>query len=360
MDYYKNEFPVLSEYTYLNTASSGLLSKSLTQWRHQHDLDFLNGGSLFRDNHKTHIESIRAKVSHFFDAPNTETALVPNFSFGFNALLEGLPKNSKVLLLRTDYPSINWAVEQRGFEVFYAPVDENLEQNIEAAVSKNHPDVFAFSLVQFVNGIKIDLDFLKKLKAYHPNLLLIADGTQFLGTTKFSFTESPLDVLGASAYKWLLAGYGSGFFMVKEEAQIRFFLKTIGFNSAENFETQRQQVRFIKQLEPGHHDTLNYGTLEQAIKMLENIGMEKIENQILKLSQFAKAEFSAMELLEEAVENRNGHSNIFNIKGDAALFQKLTKNKIICSQRGKGIRVGFHFYNSENDIERLIDILKSS
>ena len=129
------EFPVLDSYTYLNTASCGLISKSLLDWRNHHDTSLLEGGSIFRDLHKPHIESIRASVSEFFHASIMETALVPNFSFGFNTLLGGVADGKKVLLLNTDYPSINWAVENRNFDVCYADIDENLELNIEEAIA---------------------------------------------------------------------------------------------------------------------------------------------------------------------------------------------------------------------------------
>ena len=52
------------------------------------------------------------------------------FSFGFNTLLDGLPRDLKVLMLKSDYPSINWAVEHRDFNVCYANIDDNLEENI--------------------------------------------------------------------------------------------------------------------------------------------------------------------------------------------------------------------------------------
>jgi selenocysteine lyase/cysteine desulfurase len=288
-----------------------------------------------------------------------ETALVPNFSFGFNTLLGGVAEGKKVLLLNTDYPSINWAVENRNFDVCYADINENLEQNIEEAIANYRPDVFAFSLVQYISGVRVDLDFLKRLKAYHPDLLLIADGTQFLGTTNFNFSESGIDVLGASTYKWMLAGYGNGFFMVNEEAQGKILPKMIGFNSADAMYSRRDQIAFVKLFEPGHQDTLNYGSLQQSIKMLTEIGIDKIEAKISLIAAKARASFADLGLLDEVVLNRNQHSSIFNIKGDDNLFERLKANQIICSKRGHGIRVSFHFYNSEEDLEKLISILKS-
>jgi len=356
----KEDFPVLERYTYLNTASCGLISQSLVAWRREHDANLLNGGSVFRDLHKPQIESIRASAARFFKASENEIGLIPNFSFGFNTLLDGLPRDLKVLMLKSDYPSINWAVENRDFDVCYADIDENLEENIEIAVQEHKPDVIAFSIVQYITGIKIDLEFVKRLKAYHPNLIIIGDGTQFLGTSDFNFSESGLDVLIGSCYKWLLAGYGNAIIMVKEDVQNKISPKSIGFNSSNAVYSGRDDIAFVKRFEPGHQDTLNYGSLQKSLEMLEKTGMKVIEEKIMLLSSEAKKRFEELDLLNDAVLKREQHSSIFNIRAKNGLFEKLKSNNIICSQRGNGIRVSFHFYNSLEDLDRLIEVINAN
>lgn len=355
---FKDLFPVTSQFTYLNTASCGLISKTLVEWRHEHDENLLYGGSLFRDLHKAHIREIRRSVGHFFSTSEENVALVPNFSIGMNIVLDGLPKRQKILLLKGDYPSINWPVENRDFEICYAEIDEHLERNIEAAVKKHRPDIFAFSIVQYISGILIDLDFLKLLKAKHPDLLLIADATQFLGTTNFNFEHSAIDVIGASSYKWMLAGYGNGFFMIKEEVQQRISPKTIGLNSADANFGKGNDIEFVGRFEPGHQDTLNYGSLGESIRFLQEIGKDSIENHLSSLAKRAKTEFSRLGLVDSSVANRSKHSTIFNLKGDAELFQKLMENNIICSLRGRRMRVSFHLYNTETDLDKLLSFLR--
>jgi len=358
MEVLRKHFPALESCIYLNTASNGVIPKPVIEWRRQHDLDLMNNASVFRDKHKDHIEQIRQTVSGFFDASAEETALIPNISFGINTVLERLPKGQKMLLLKNDYPSVNWPVETRDFNVCYAEIDENLERNIEEAVAKHKPDVFMFSIVQWLNGIKIDFEFLKELKKKNPNLLLIADGTQYLGTENFSFKNNAIDVVAASTYKWLTAGYGNGFIMVKETARERIFPKTIGFNSAARFESTAAETTFMKHFEPGHQDTLNYGSLEQAILFQQKFGAENLYQKITSLSAKAKEHFTEMGLLKNETLLRKNHSSIFNLKGDVELFQKLKENNIICSLRGGGIRVSFHYYNTKAELEKLLEILK--
>ncbi|MDC8003343.1 aminotransferase class V-fold PLP-dependent enzyme [Aureisphaera galaxeae] len=352
-------FPVTQQHTYLNTASCGLFSKPLVDWRTQHDQKLMEGGSLFRDLHKHHIREIREGIARFFHTLPSQVALVPNFSFGMNVLLDGLPKGKKILLLKGDYPSVNWPIENRDFDVRYADIDVQLEDNIAAAVAKHRPDVLALSIVQYISGVKVDLNFLKELKSKYPDLLIIGDGTQFLGTTQFHFEESAFDIIGASAYKWLLSGYGCGLFLMKEALQGRLFPETIGYNSADADFSKRNAIEFVGHWEPGHQDTLNYGSMGESIRFLDSLGMDTVEDYLMGLNAKAKERFMEMGLLTDMASSREHLSTIFNLKGDMVLFEQLKSQNIIASLRGEGIRVSFHMYNTEDDLNKLVEVLKN-
>ena len=358
MQKYKEGFPILNKYVYANTASSGLIHESTIAWRKQHDKEFMEGASKMIMESAKIITEARATVGDFFGCKYENVALVQNFSLGLNILLEGIDKNRKVLLLENDYPSVNWSFENRSFPISYCKMNEHLEDNIREKIESEDISILALSLIQWVNGIKVDLDFLKELKRENPKLLIIADGTQFCGTTDFNFEDSGLDVLGTSSYKWLLAGYGNGFMLFKDRVKEFSKVETIGFNAANTNPELRNSIRFAKHFEPGHLDTLNFGTLKHSLGLLSVIGKDVIAEQLKNLSARAIKEFLALGLLEEAVALRKDHSTILNIKGDDSMFEHLTKNNILCSQRGNGIRFSFHYYNTLEEIEHIVRIIK--
>ncbi|MFT4831205.1 MAG: cysteine desulfurase/selenocysteine lyase [Psychroserpens sp.] len=353
------QFPIINQYIYANTAASGLLYDDLLDWRQEHDLDFLIEGSMMKANAHKSIGNTRKTVGQFFGCDASNVALVPNFSIGINLLLEGLPKEHKVLLLEGDYPSLNWPFENRGYDILKIALDDHLERNILEAVKTKGITVLALSLVQWLNGIKIDLEFLKTLKNDFPELIIIADGTQFCGTESFNFGESGIDVLGASGYKWLLAGYGNGFMLFKDSVKKTFSPKVVGFNSANTDLSGKDNIAFNKHFEPGHLDTLNFGSLKFSLDFLSKIGMDQITAHLKALSVLAKREFTALGLLEESVVRRTNHSTTFNIKGGDKLFQQLTEKDVLCSQRGEGLRLSFHIYNTEKDIQKIVKLLKT-
>ncbi|WP_273567922.1 aminotransferase class V-fold PLP-dependent enzyme [Maribacter halichondriae] len=355
----QNEFPILTDCIYANTAASGLMYRSLTEWRKQHSVDFLVGASEARaDGMQNYIPGARKALATFLGCKVENVALVPNFSLGLNLLLEGLDKRSKILLLENDYPSVNWPFEDRGFSIEYARINARLEENIWEKLESGNFSVLALSLVQWLNGIKIDLEFLKKVKEEYTDLIIIADGTQYCGTERFDFEDSAIDILGASAYKWLLSGYGNGFLLFKDRVQEYFSVKSIGFSAANANKEMRNSIRFAKHFEPGHLDTFNFGSLKFSLDFLNGIGIDNIAAQNKRLSNKAKETFTNLGLLNEDITERKDHSTIFNIKGHDGLYNHLSKEKVICAQRGDGIRLSFHFYNTENDIDKIAKILK--
>lgn len=352
------QFPVLSQYTYVNTATSGLLYDGLLDWRQEHDLDFLIGGSMMKMKSNVLISETRNTVGKFFGCKAENVALVPNFSIGLNLLLEGMGGKRNVLLLEGDYPSVNWPFENRECTTYYVKVTEGLEEDIYNNIKSKNINVLALSLVQWLNGIKVDLEFLRNLKMKFPDLLIIADGTQYLGTDLFNFEDSGIDVLGGSSYKWLLGGYGNGFMLFADETAAKFTCHSVGFNSADADLNGKDKVSFAKQFEPGHLDTFNFGSLNYSLGFLSGIGMETISDQIKKLSKKAKMEFGNLGLLEDSVVKRKEHSSIFNISANKDIYAKLLEKDVVCAQRGNGIRLSFHFYNTENEIDKIVGILK--
>ncbi len=357
MDNLRKGFPVLDQYTYLNTAASGLLPEKVWEFRQEHDLDFLIKASLLKDKQGEMLTGVRENLGDFFGCAPNRVALVPNFSYGFNSVLESIDKPKKVLLLENDYPSINWAVESRDFEVVYAKIDENLEDNILEVIEKQNPEYFAFSIVQYINGVKLGIDFLKELKEKYPDLIMIADGTQYFGTEHFHFDDTGIDICISSTYKWLNAGYGNGFMLFNKSIEGKISPKHLGFGSLMG-KYKAHEGNFIGKFEPGHYDTLNFGSLNTAIDLIKNIGIETISQRIDTLKQEARERFLAAGLIDSWIGERKNFSSIFNIKGDEKLFQKLRSEHIITSQRGEGIRVSMHYFNSQKDLDHLFSTLK--
>ncbi|MHA4896674.1 aminotransferase class V-fold PLP-dependent enzyme [Pedobacter sp. PWIIR3] len=353
---FPDQFPVLNTCTYLNTASSGLISRNQIEWRRSHDENFLNQGSGFRITQAEFLQEVKVNLSGFFNSKIENTFLVPNFSFGFNTFLSGLGSDQRILLLQEDYPSVNYAIESRGYVCDYVSLSENIEENIIKKIKEFKPSVFAFSLIQYISGIELGLDFLKTIKETFPKVLLVADGTQFCGSRSFDFEASGLDALMSSGYKWMLSGYGNGFVLLKDQAVESIYVASRKRPQPKEPFLQSRGI-LGNFFEPGHLDTLSFGTLNQALLFFKEIDFVETTKAARSLAMKAKRCFEERNLLSPVVESRNSHSSIFNLNIPAAKYMQLAESKIICLPRGPGIRVAFHLYNTEKDLQTLLTVL---
>lgn len=348
-------FPILDKYTYLNTAYSGLVSLDTAEWRVNHDKEFVAGASKFREKSAEIIDELRKNISDLFGAKEENTFLVPNFSFGFNAVLNSLHKSHRFLLLKNDYPSIIDPVTRMGFEHSDVVIDENVEENILGTIKSFKPTVFAFSMVQYISGFRIDNAFLQKLKKENPDLLFIADGTQFLGTTNFNFSDSPLDALIGSGYKWLLGGYGNGYVFLSDQLKEEINKYTKNRNNSALLDDCKNILKPL--FEPGHLDSLNFGSLNQSINYLQTLGMDFIERTNEELSSEARRAFYSRGLIPDWMLERKQQSTIINLPLADKTIDKINEAGILSARRGKGLRVSFHFYNTIEDLNHFLEVL---
>ena len=354
----RNHYPVLANNTYFNTCSSGLFSKELFDYRRQLDEAYMRSGSNFRAGVYQQIESIKGTIAATFGALAHRTALIPSCSHGLNLVLEGLAGGQRVLHLKEDYPSIVWPFESRNFNCFYSEKGAYTEAELAPIIKKHQIEILAVSAVQYSNGAIIaPVDF-KASKAQFPNLLIVVDGTQFLGTAPFNFEESGIDVFAASAFKWLCAGYGNGVLFLNERMEQMLNSKIRGYNTYKN-PKKEGQPSLGEFLEPGHQDLLTFQTLAFQVEKLASWGFDQIQEQIQKIKGLARRRIRTETSFNIRTPlNPHLESGILSVEAPNTLVKHLNQNGLVCSYN-RGLRLGIHFYNNEADVDHLLDLIKS-
>mgnify|MGYP001341779339 FL=1 len=337
-------FPVLESSVYLNTAYVGPMSNALYNYRKKIDKQFLNSGDKFKIDSLEKISFYKKTISSFINSKSENTFFTINFSTGFRYILDLIPSGAAILTIKNDYDSLLSALNERDFKIDYVEISPDYENEIEKQLKKKPYLVLTLSVVQFLSGIKIDFEKLNEIKKNNPNLIIIGDTTQFVGSEIFDFNNSPFDVVVGSGYKWLLAGFGNAYFSVSDD----FIAKT---NSSTNL--------IFDKVYSGHINYLGASSLNFSIKFLQDNDFKTLIQKKKKLSLLLRDELDNLGLIAPIVKKRKSHSGIFNIPGNKNLHKKLMKNGIRCSLRGDGVRVSVHFYNNSSDIKKLIKVLKN-
>jgi selenocysteine lyase/cysteine desulfurase len=98
----------------------------------------------------------------------------------------------------------------------------------------------------------------------------------------------------------------------------------------------------------------------EAMKMLLDCGTENIKRRIIKLTDRLICSVKDLELKLQTPEERQCRSGIVNFKIGKAdkVTDKLNRKGIVVSARAHGIRVSPHFYNTEEEIDKLTEEIK--
>jgi selenocysteine lyase/cysteine desulfurase len=120
--------------------------------------------------------------------------------------------------------------------------------------------------------------------------------------------------------------------------------------------------RGISKYEVVHMDDAAYVGAEESMRLILDFGIENVERKIKEIDDYLIEGLLEMGCeLQTPIDELERHAIInFRAKNIDRIMNELTKNGIIVSQRMSGIRVSPHFYNTKDEIDKLLEILKAA
>jgi selenocysteine lyase/cysteine desulfurase len=347
---------------YLNTAEAGLLSPaSVSATAAFQEKTLTDPGSAFLQWLAEGLPVLREKVARLLHTRPAQIAFTPNFSYSLLPVIQSLqPALKRVLLYRHDYPSLNMPFELGGFEVHYVESPDGFSiplDMIREVAAREKTEAIAISHVQFLTGFTTDLQALGEY-CREKNIVLIVDATQSMGAVDLDFESLPVDVMISSSYKWLNGGYGAAVLGVKEAFLQRFPPRFAGFGSMTHTPGGWEYAPSVTSYEPGHLNILGLLQLEQAVdqRMLDGVASVEKHNRIL-LRRLA----SGLESTSIRVCGGTGAEKLATMlcfEADKALCEYLTNKGFSLTWRRGLIRVSPHFYNTEAEVDALVNALE--
>jgi cysteine desulfurase/selenocysteine lyase len=363
------QFPVTRHKAFLNHAAQSPLPKPVADAVRKYTDDFSKfGTSSFKpdDNGKT-------EFARLIGAKPGEIALVENTSMGLNIAANVLhyPAGSKIVTTDLEYPSVvyPWLRRRLGVKVHYVKNVNGkvLLDDMEKAVDDKTVAV-AISHVEYVNGFRHNLRVLSEIVHEH-GAYLIVDAIQSAGTMPIDARRDDVDFLMAAGYKWLLSPPGAAYLYVKDDLIEKFEPPFVGwasveqemFNTADFWDIWNLNLsKTASRFEVGSPSVMSFVGAAEAMKMLLHFGTENIKKRIMKLTDRLIDAVKDMGLKLQTPEEKPCRSGIVNFKIDQPqkTVEKLSKKGIVVSARSHGIRVSPHFYNTEREIDKLMEEIK--
>ena len=312
-----------------------------------------------------------------FTSGTTESLNMVVFSF----MKYYLQKGDEVLITKTEHASnvLPWFELEKeiGIVVKFIPLnkDKKVELNLLKSIITDKTKVVSLAYVTNVIG---DIRPIMEISKYihQLDILLVVDGAQSVPHMKTDVIRDNIDFLAFSGHK-MLGPTGIGVLYAKKKYLEK--MKPLKYGGGMNniFESNKDvEYKDVPlRLEAGTQNIAGVLGLKEAILYLDSIGMDKIYSHEQELRKYLINELKEIDNIEVYNEKSEAGIVAFNIdKIFAEDTSKYLNHYHICVRAGNHCskmvkdeiivkntcRISLYLYNTKEEIDRLIEVLKDS
>jgi cysteine desulfurase/selenocysteine lyase len=371
----RTEFPWSDRIIYLNHASTGPLPERTRLAVNDFNLKRTTPHALTDPWIFSMLDRCRELAARLINAEAAEIGLATNTTFGLAvaARMLNLEPGDVVLTSDREFPAnvYPWMrLKELGVTLEQVPVTQEGwpdEDRIVERLGDPRVRVLAISLVQFSNGYQVDLARLSS-ETRSRDILFVLDAIQGIGQVPVDVRRTPVDILSCGAQKWLLSPWGSGFMYVRKELIHRLEPPITGWMAYEGTDDFTQLTNYREELRDNARRfemiTLPYqdfAGMQVSLELILEVGIENIARHIATLHQ-PLLDWAGRRGVRVSSPSGPHGSGILCLAPPGAdrVQQRLREQQVIASLREGSIRISPHFYNSLEEIERVVTVLDSA
>ncbi len=334
-------------------------------------------------------ENTRNKISKFINARYSEEIIFSkNATESLNLIaysygMDNLKKDDEVVISIMEHHSnlVPWQKICKSTEsnLKYMYLNENFEISKEE-IEKKITDKTKIVGITYVSNVLGTINKVEEIikYAHKKGAIVILDASQSIPHLKLDVQKLDADFVVFSGHK-MLAPFGIGIMYGKKEILNKMSPFLMGGDMIEYvYEQETTFAPLPNKFEAGTQNVEAVVGLGTAIDYINNLGYDKIQEIEKEIINYARQELSKLDYLTLYMpKNQENHSSVisFNIKGvhphDVA---SILDSKGICIRSGNhcaqplmrflGIdstcRASFYFYNTKEDVDKLVEGLKSA
>jgi selenocysteine lyase/cysteine desulfurase len=364
-------FPVTERWAYLDHACVSPISLAVHQAMTAHLGDVLADGDVNASRWDRMVEGARRDGATLLGCRPEEVAFLKNTSEGISLVAAGLDwrPGDNVVSAQGEFPTniYPWmALARCGVELrLVAERDGRIPYRDVRDAIDGHTRVLALSFVEFLSGFRHNVARLGEL-CRRRGVLFVLDAIQGLGALSLNVSEAGVHFASADAHKWLLGPEGSALFFCRRECLELLGAPMVGWRSVPNSSTYLPYHFTLRpdaaRFELGTTNTVGIAGLARAVRLLLAVGLPAIERRIKLLTDRlcrGLARLGADVLSSRRAGEWSGIVS-FRLPGAdlKAVARRLRQEGIVLSYRLGWLRVSPHFYNSEAEVDRLLEALR--
>ncbi|MDE0555592.1 MAG: aminotransferase class V-fold PLP-dependent enzyme [Candidatus Poribacteria bacterium] len=365
------EFPVTETYIYMNHAGVAPLSRRVQVAMADFLEDATVNGAVNAKLWEVEAETCRGAAAQLLNANATEIAFMKNTTQGILIAANGIDwqAGDNVVTTAVEFPANVypwWSLKERyGVQTRMVPERAGRihVEDVASAIDER-TRVVTISHVEFASGFRNDIQTLGEI-CRERGIWFVVDAIQSLGAIEVDVKSTNIDILAADGHKWLLAPEGAAIFYCADEKRERLINTNVGWASVVN---PRDFLNYDLTLKPdatrfeeGSYNSVGLYGLRAAIELLLEIGISTIEAHLLELTGhlIAGLETKGYRVITPRADSERAGIVIFdsNRLTPTEIYEILYAENIVTAERGTGVRVSPHFYNTTSEIERLLEVL---
>ncbi len=369
----REQFDLLPGLAFLNNGTLGPVPHSVSSVHERVDRE------LYRDPRNSFrqgdIDAVREKIAALINADPDEITLTHSTTEGINIFGHGLDLRAgdEVILGTQEHAAAFNAyagIEKRfGVKVVKVQIPvtpQNAAQVIEAYEKAITPRtrLIVVSHVSYSSGLVAPVKELAEL-AHRRGLLISVDAAQSFGVIPLDIKALGVDHYAAPGQKWLLAGTGTGFSYFKKDIQDRVWPLTGFYDPASTAPHANSARRYEHTGQINVSAALGIGAAVDFHKAIGPANIEKRDRELSTQLRNGLAKINGVKLYTSADPALSSALTVFSIRGltpeeTVKALQDRYQVFIRTINTGEivGVRASTHFYNTHDEVERLLAAAK--
>lgn len=330
------------------------------------------------------IQSVYNSIASLINANHEEIAIIENATRAWDMAFYSIPfeKGDRILTAQSEYGS-NYlaflqAVKRYGVKIEVIPNDNHGQLSVEGLQQRIDHRVKLISVTHIPtnSGLINPAAEIGKI-ANENDILYQLDACQSVGQMPIDVAKIGCDILSATGRKYLRGPRGTGFLYVKKKIIEELEPPFIDLQAAEWVSKNEYTIRSdAKRFENWESYVAGKFGLGEAIDYAMNWGLDKTWARVQKLGDLLREELSKTNFVNvQDIGNEKCGIVTFSVKGKdhKILKEKLIENSVNVSLSTKSstlidmeernldsvIRASVHYYNTEEEIQKFLSLLKS-
>ncbi|MCG6895678.1 MAG: aminotransferase class V-fold PLP-dependent enzyme [Thiocapsa sp.] len=362
----RNEFPLDPSLCHLNHAAVGPWPNRAAAAVARFAEENARLGSLHYPQWLATETRLRERLARLIGAESaTDIALAKNTSEALSIIAYGLAwqPGDEIIGIAQEFPSnrVVWqSLADQGVSWHALDLEQSPHPESDLlALCTPHTRMIAVSWVQYARGLRLDLPRIGSFCRAR-GILLCVDAIQGLGALPFDLSGTGADFVVADGHKWMLGPEGIALLYVRPSLRPTLRLRQFGWHMlAHSGDYDRriwEPAEDARRFECGSPNLLGVHALEASLSLIEEVGIERVWREIEERTRLLIERIDAhgLELLSPRNPDQRAGIVTFRVPGmaSAVIHGGLMRRRVLCADRGGGIRFSPHFHTPEEVIER--------